>query len=575
MPLKLEPIQLAFLVCSFFIVDFSDAYLAPIAARLPLKGTPSPPGTPWPEPMSANFSISIATIGNRDSITFTSNLNNCSILNSAFNRYSPDLIFRDLPVESASGYPVFAGIEIILPSGIENQCGEYPRLALEEERDTYEKYELRVEQDSDSTVTAKIQAWTVWGALRGLETFSQLIWQNGTSNNFFINISQIVDSPRYPHRGFMIDTARHYVDIPVIETILEAMSYTKLNVLHWHIVDDQSFPFVSKTFPELSAKGAYLPELTYEPEEVQDIINYARDRGIRVILEFDTPGHTHVYRKSFPQLLTPCYGDGVNPGTPSPDKHAAYEILDPTKEFTYSFMKQLFTEIKNVTKDEFIHLGMDEVYYSCWQSSPEITAFMEQNNYTEYSQVQEHYTLRHLDMVKSLGAKPLIWHDPLEFGVNLDKDIVLQVWKKNGSDWAPYLQHALDEGYQVILSSPWYLNYIAYGETWREYYESDPVLSLPNITEDQEKLILGGEACVWAEYADPTNLVQRVFPYIGAIAERLWSPISTLDKNRTDDAMHRLDQHRCRLLWRGIPAQPIFNGYCFPQEKSIRRSSKK
>lgn len=94
----------------------------------------------------------------------------------------------------------------------------------------------------------------MWGALRGLETFSQLIWQNGSQNNFFINISEITDSPRYPHRGLMIDTARHYVDMPVIETILDAMSYNKLNVLHWHIVDDQSFPFVSKTFPELSAK---------------------------------------------------------------------------------------------------------------------------------------------------------------------------------------------------------------------------------------------------------------------------------------------------------------------------------
>lgn len=97
----------------------------------------------------------------------------------------------------------------------------------------------------------------MWGALRGLETFSQLIWQNGSQNNFFINISEITDSPRYPHRGLMIDTARHYVDIPVIQTILDAMSYNKLNVLHWHIVDDQSFPFVSKTFPELSAKVKY------------------------------------------------------------------------------------------------------------------------------------------------------------------------------------------------------------------------------------------------------------------------------------------------------------------------------
>jgi len=293
------------------------------------------------------------------------------------------------------------------------------------------------------------------------------------------------------------------------------------------------------------------------------VIEAGRLRGIRIILEFDTPGHTQSWGEAYPELLTPCYGTPGVPGTPNHPEHAAKENIDPISNFTYSFMREFFTEIVGtVTKDQFVHLGMDEVYPPCWESSPEIAQFMREHNFTQISQVQEYYTERHIAMVKSVGGNPIIWQDPVDFGVNVDKEVLIQVWKNWGPDWQSNLQNVLDLGYKTILSAPWYINYIDYGEVWVNYYMADPVLSLPNITLEQHELIRGGEACIWGEFVDATNILPRLFPFISAVAERLWSHNIDISWNTAIDARGRLDQHRCRMLQRGIPAQPILNGYC-------------
>jgi hexosaminidase len=162
-----------------------------------------------------------------------------------------------------------------------------------------------------------------------------------------------------------------------------------------------------------------------------------------------------------------------------------------------------------------------------------------------------------------MGAKPIIWQDPLDAGVKPHSDVVIQMWKDWGEGWINYTQKALNDGYKVIISSPWYINYIWYGEVWRSYYNIDPILDLPDITPEQAERVLGGEACIWGEFVDKTNVVPRLFPFAGAIAERLWSRANS---STVDDAMWRLDQQRCRMLRRGIPAQPTLNGYCGPWE---------
>ncbi len=129
-------------------------------------------------------------------------------------------------------------------------------------------------------------------------------------------------------------------------------------------------------------------------------------------------GHTQGFGKSFPQLLTPCYGEGDDkPFTSKYGKHASAEILNPMENFTYDFMKVFFQEVRNVFQDDFVHLGMDEVYYDCWRSNPDIWKFMISNGLTDLSQVEQYYVQRMIQNIEDIGFKNIVWQDPIDNGV--------------------------------------------------------------------------------------------------------------------------------------------------------------
>ena len=235
-------------------------------------GHPYEEGSVWPQPQQEDRDKSTEYTLDPNTFAFKSNLTNNDILKEAFDRYM-DLIFPDTSLKPRPTVKQLMNIFVKVDN--ENQ---------ELDVDSDESYELTVEFP-----TATLHAVSVWGALRGLETFSQLVFENQT--NYMIHKNKIKDKPRFRYRGFLIDTSRHYLPVPTIFQFLDAMAYSKFNVLHWHIVDDPSFPFVSQKFPQLHEKGAFDPKShVYNPDDVQDIIRYARMRGIRIMPEFDTPG---------------------------------------------------------------------------------------------------------------------------------------------------------------------------------------------------------------------------------------------------------------------------------------------
>jgi len=340
----------------------------------------------------------------------------------------------------------------------------------------------------------------------------------------------------------MIDTSRHFLPVKYIYQVLDGMAYTKLNTLHWHLVDDQSFPYYSRTYPNLSAKGAYDPKrAVYLPEDVQNVIQYARYRGIRVMPEFDMPAHTISWIKGYPQLQ-----GSANCG------------FDPTIESTYTFITNFLKEIVQVFHEKYIHLGGDELDLSCWNTPP-ITNWMKSNNISSLSDLESYFERRVLKIAMDLGAEVNIWQDPYNNGVRPQKSTIIEVWR--GADYNT-LKSVLKDGYRAVMAGFWYLDHLS--DEWTDYYTRD--ISSNDIPPDQLKLIAGGSACMWAEWVDGNNIIPRIFPRATAVAEVLWSPS---DYPKLPDLnSFRLHQWRCRMNRRGLAAQPcgvqFQDGYCGP-----------
>ncbi|KAJ8925860.1 hypothetical protein NQ315_009712 [Exocentrus adspersus] len=509
-------------------------------------------GEVWPKPYSQQNSSKY--YGFRPVLfqfTLTTD-NNCNFLQDAFSRYHKIVMTEALRGKKSFSFykhlhykkqtlndDLFLGYLDNLNVTLKGDCkdDEYPSSTMNEE------YELKVDETGANLVSP-----TIWGVLRGLETFSQLVYLADDTVSLRINLTEIEDKPRFPHRGLHLDTSRHFMPVDTLLVMLDAMSYNKMNVFHWHITDDQSFPYVSLKFPELSEKGAYASTLVYSPADVKEIIEYARLRGIRVLPEFDTPGHTRSWGEGKRDILTECY--------PRPNKTGKLGPIDPTKNSTYEFLKEFFDEVGDVFPDQYIHLGGDEVGFECWQSNPDIIAFMKANNMSDdFVGLESYYIQKLIDIVDELNSDSIVWEEVFVNGVVLPQKTIVHVWK---DVWQVTVAEVVDSGRQALLSTCWYLDHLGSYVDWHDFYACEPYSATAD--EEKQKLILGGEACMWAEEVNEYNVVPRVWPRASAAAEKLWS---RKDVNDVTDAAKRLEEHTCRMNRRGVAAQPPnYSGYC-------------
>ncbi|XP_050293724.1 beta-hexosaminidase subunit alpha-like [Anthonomus grandis grandis] len=535
--------------CAYFIVSFF--FLTNVNAGKPGPEIVATKGQLWPKPQQQNVSASYFVLQPRTfEFQIQKGSSDCALLSNAFTRYfkilqqDAEMIKRRLSrmgkdqlkkarLEKDNN---FLGYLNKLTVNLTDLCNDndYPSLNMDE------AYKLWVTEDR-----TELQATSVWGILRGLDSFSQLIYLGEDGLTLRINSTIIKDFPRYKHRGLLIDTSRHFIPMEKIYATLDGMTYNKLNVLHWHIVDDQSFPYVSLRFPELSEKGAFNRyTMTYTPEDVQNVIEYARIRGIRIMPEFDTPGHTASWGLSHPEILTSC------------DVYFTYGPMDPSKSTTYDFLNELFGEIRDVFKDAFIHLGGDEVDYLCWQADKNITQFMKQKNITTYKGLEGYYVQKVVDMIKTLNYSSIVWEEVFSNGVKLSNETLVHVWKQG---WVDTMKSVTASGKHALLSACWYLDNVGSGGDWQDFYLCDP--SDFEGTAEQKKLILGGEACMWGEVVNEYNIISRVWPRASATAEKLWSAYSK--DYDMEEPSSRLEEHSCRMNRRGVGAQPPNGpGFC-------------
>jgi hexosaminidase len=345
------------------------------------------------------------------------------------------------------------------------------------------------------------------GVLRGLETFRQLI-VSGT-----VPVADVQDHPRFPWRGLHLDVSRHWMPIEVVKRNLDGMAAVKLNVFHWHLSDDQGFRVESKRFPKLQQRGS--DGLYYTQAQVREVVAYARDRGIRVVPEFDVPGHTTSWLAAYPQLASAPgpYQIERNWGVFDP-------TIDPTRESTYEFLDAFIAEMAALFPDPFFHIGGDEVTGKQWKSSARIRAFMRKNHLKSPDDLQAYFNRRLQTIVAKSGKRMEGWDEILD--PDLPKDIVIQSWRGEKS-----LADAARHGFSSILSAGYYLDHM---EPASKLYAVDPMDGdAASLSADEKARILGGEVAMWGEFVSPENVDSRIWPRAAAVAERLWSPQEVKD----------------------------------------------
>jgi hexosaminidase len=384
----------------------------------------------------------------------------------------------------------------------------------------------------DATPTgARLHAANPLGALHGLQTFLQLVAI--TPDGFRVPALHIEDRPRFPWRGLMIDSGRHFIPLDVIKRNLDGMEAVKMNVFHWHLSDNQGFRTESRRFPKLHEQGS--DGLFYTHEEIRDVIEYARDRGIRVVPEFDMPGHSTAWFAGYPELASGSGPYGIE------RKWGVFDpAMDPTDEKTYKFLNEFIGEMARLFPDQFFHIGGDEVNGKEWDANPKIQAFAKSQHIKNNVELQAYFSGRVQELVTKHKKSPVGWDEVLVSGV--PKTIVIQSWRGVDS-----LAAAAKMGYRGILSNGYYLDL---GWSAARHYAMDPLGGpAAALTPEQKQLILGGEACIWSEYVNAENIDSRIWPRNAAIAERLWSPEGASD---VASMYARMDTESTRLEWLGL-----------------------
>jgi len=394
-----------------------------------------------------------------------------------------------------------------------------------------ESYELVVTKSG-----AKLNAPNPLGVLHGLETFLQLV--TVTPSGFSVPALSIHDQPRFVWRGTLIDVGRHFIPIDVLKRNIDGMAAVKLNVLHWHLYDSEGFRIESKRFPKLQEDGS--DGRYYTQEEIREFIAYAHDRGVRIMPEFEMPGHSRSMYVGYPELASGPGPYKMEPGAPDAE-------MDPTREETYKFLDKFMEEMAGLFPDEYFHIGGDEVAGKEWEVNPKIQAFMREHGMKNKQDLQAYFNQRLQKIVAKHHKIMVGWDEVLH--PDLPKSVVVQSWRGQES-----LATAAKQGYRGMLSFGYYLDLM-----WpaSRHYAVEPLSGEgASLNAEEKARILGGESCMWSEFITPENIDSRIWPRNAAIAERLWSPASVQDPasmyERLAEVSERLEMlgltHRTSLL---------------------------
>lgn len=351
----------------------------------------------------------------------------------------------------------------------------------------------------------RVEASGEQGVIWALTTLQKKIGQNGS-----MQAETVTDAPRAVHRGLHLDVARHFFDAGEVKRIIEQMSLAKMNVLHWHLSDDQGWRIESKRFPKLHETSADY----YTQEEIRDVAAYAGERGVEVIPEIDMPGHTRGILAAYPEYS--CCGKKTGLAKAG----GVYRrILCAGADKTYRFLEELLDEICPLFPSERFHIGGDEAPKAEWKSCPACGAKMKEQGITSYEDLQGYFSVRVAEILKKHGKRPILWNDSLESRIR-PKDMQMQYWSV---DYNKPSAEYIAQGGQWIYSDMFelYLDYPHAMTSVKKMYENQ--IDLGSCAYDAKNSPLGYEACVWTEQITTVEeLEKRIFPRMYVAAELAW-----------------------------------------------------
>ncbi|KAL6859842.1 Glucosamine-6-phosphate isomerase (Glucosamine-6-phosphate deaminase) (GNPDA) (GlcN6P deaminase) [Amphichorda felina] len=438
-----------------------------------------------------------------------------------------------------------------------------------------------VDESYTLTLSAKgeaaINAASSTGVLRGLETFTQLFFQHSSGQSWYTTMApvKIEDEPKYPHRGIMMDVSRHWFEIKDIKRTIDALAMNKMNVLHFHVTDTQSWPLEVPSLPKLTEKGAYAKGLTYSVDDITGLYEYAIHRGVQIIMEIDMPGHMGI-EEAYPGL-TVAFDKQPYQWYCSQPPCGSFKLNDTkVEDFVDTLLDDVLSRIAPYTA--YFHTGGDE--YKANNSL--LDPALETNDMSILQPMLQRFLSHAHDKIVDHGLVPFVWEEMvLEWNATVPEGTVIQSWLGEGA-----MGELAEAGYKVIDSSnavyyldcgrgqwldfpngpTWQLFYpfndwCAPTKNWRLLYSHDPA---DGVSEEAKKNVLGGEMPVWAETIDPLSIDTIIWPRAGAAAEVWWSGRIDADgNNRTHlDARPRLSEQRERMLKRGVKGTPITQLWC-------------
>ncbi|OSC97997.1 glycoside hydrolase family 20 protein [Trametes coccinea BRFM310] len=422
-----------------------------------------------------------------------------------------------------------------------------------------EEYTLHVPADGSS---ATITANSTLGLLRGLTTFEQLWYEYGGQVYTVEAPISITDSPAYPYRGFMLDTSRNFFPVSDIKRTLNAMSWVKMSEFHWHVSDSQSFPLEVPGYTDLASKGAYAPSMIYSPSDVQDIVAYAGARGIDVMIEIDTPGHTAIISAAHPEHVA-CAE--ASPWTTFANEPPAGQ-LRLASAATTNFTAGLLASVARMFPSAIMSTGGDELNTECYVQDPETQADLKATG-RSLEQALDVFTQKTHAAIRAEGKTPAVWEEMvLDHNVTLGNDTIVLVWISSANAAAVAAKNfrlvhgPSDYFYLDCGAGEWIGDDVANSwcdpfKTWQKSYTFDP---LANISESQAHLVLGGEQLLWTEQSGPENLDSIVWPRAASSAEVFWSgPGGNLST-----ALPRLHDLAFRMRQRGVKAIQLQPMWC-------------